>query len=153
MYDFILDTIFFFIFLKKPVYFCRFSGGHSKNLHLSITTPTEEFSIMDVFQSKPPPSKKRKALVQKRAEWRRNVPGEHAWGLEESLEESLDLRDSFVGPATSKGSQSSRGSQGSRAWNCYLCMKGRSAQPRARCACKKMVHKVCKVNGVCPSQK
>ena len=33
-----------------------------ESTQLSITTPTEEFRILDVFQSKPPPSKKRKAV-------------------------------------------------------------------------------------------
>ena len=111
---------------------------------------------MDVFTSKRPPSKKRKAvqpsgLGAKKS--RMAAERAAAWGLEESLEETLDLGDSFMGPATSKVSQSSKGSQGSRAWKCHLCTEGGSAQPRARCACKKMVHRACKVNGVCPSQK
>ena len=65
-------------------------------------------------------------------------------GLEESLEESLDLGDSFNGLAISKGSQISRGSKGSRAWKCHLCTEGESAQPRARCAFKNMLHRICK---------
>ena len=69
---------------------------------LSITTPTEEFSIIvDIFDPKPQPAKKKKTVQPLGLGAKKNrMAAERAaaWGLEESvamgLEESVDLGDS-----------------------------------------------------------
>ena len=88
-----------------------------ESTYLSVTTPMEEFSIMDVFKSKPPLFKKKKAvqpsgLGAKKS--RMTLPG--GW-------RSPWTCGSFMEPATSQGLQSSMGFQGSRAGSAICAQK------------------------------